>query len=40
MLDPGAFDILLAETISRQMTDHDGHPATAIDTVLRAARRS
>jgi hypothetical protein len=40
MLDPGAFDIQVAGTFSRQMTDRDGHPATAIDTVLRAARRS
>jgi SAM-dependent methyltransferase len=40
MFDPGEFDILVADTISRQMTGRDGHPATAIDTVLRAARRS
>ena len=40
MLDPGAFNILVAGTISRQITDRDGHSATAIDTVLRAARRS
>lgn len=40
MLDPGAFDILVADTVSRQMTDRDGHPATAVDTVLRAARRA
>jgi hypothetical protein len=39
MLDPGAFDILVADTIPRQITDRDGQPATAIDTVLRAARR-
>jgi hypothetical protein len=39
VLDQGAFDILVADTIARQITGHDGQPATAIDTVLRAARR-
>jgi SAM-dependent methyltransferase len=39
MLDPGTFDVLVADTFSRQMTDRDGHPATAIDTVVRATRR-
>ena len=39
-LDPGAFDIVVADVITRQMTDRDGQPATAVDTVLRAARRS
>jgi SAM-dependent methyltransferase len=38
-LDPDAFDILLADVITRQATDRDGRPATATDTVLRAARR-
>lgn len=38
-LDPSTFDILIADTVPRQMTDRDGDPATAIDTVLRAARR-
>ena len=39
-LDPAAFEILVADVISRQMTDRDGQPATAVDTVLRAVRRS
>jgi SAM-dependent methyltransferase len=39
-LDPAAFDILVAEVITRQATGRDGQPATATDTVLRAARRS
>jgi SAM-dependent methyltransferase len=39
-LDPGTFDILVAGTIPRQVTDPDGQPAMAIDTVLRAVRRS
>ena len=38
-LDPSAFEILVADSVPRQMTDRDGQPATAIDTVLRAARR-
>jgi SAM-dependent methyltransferase len=38
-LDPGTFDILVADVITRKATDHDGQPATAADTVLRAARR-
>ena len=39
VLDASMFDILVADAVPRQMTDRDGHPATAIDTVLRAARR-
>jgi SAM-dependent methyltransferase len=39
ILDPGMFDVLVADAVPRQMTDRDGHPATAIDTVLRATRR-
>jgi len=38
--DPGAFDIVVADVITRQTADRDGQPATATDTVLRAARRS
>jgi hypothetical protein len=38
-LDPGAFDILVADVITRPGADHDGQPTTATDTVLRAARR-
>jgi len=38
-LDPDAFDILVADVITRQAAGHDGQPATATDTVLRAARR-
>ena len=39
-LDPGTFDIKVADVITRQATGRDGRPATATDTVLRAARRS
>jgi SAM-dependent methyltransferase len=39
ILDASTFDILVADAVPRQMTDRDGHPATAIDTVLLAARR-
>lgn len=39
VLDPGNFDILVADTITRQVADRDGQLATVIDTVLRAARR-
>jgi hypothetical protein len=38
-LDPAAFDILVADVVSREATDRDGQPPTATDTVLRAARR-
>jgi SAM-dependent methyltransferase len=38
-LEPGAFDILVAEVVTREATDRDGQPATATDTVIRAARR-
>lgn len=39
-LDPGSFDILVADVITRQASDRDAQPATATDTVLRAARRT
>jgi SAM-dependent methyltransferase len=39
VLDPGAFDIAIADVITRQATGRDGQPTTAADTVLRAARR-
>jgi SAM-dependent methyltransferase len=39
ILDASVFDILVADAIPRQMTDRDGHPATAVDTVLLAAKR-
>jgi SAM-dependent methyltransferase len=39
ILDASAFDILVADAVPRQLTDRDGHPATAVDTVLRAARK-
>ena len=38
-LDPGAFDVLLAEAIPREVTDSGGRPVTMMDTVLRAVRR-
>jgi hypothetical protein len=38
-LDPAAFDILVADVVTREATNRDGQPATATDTVLRAARR-
>ncbi|HUA41155.1 MAG TPA: methyltransferase domain-containing protein [Streptosporangiaceae bacterium] len=38
-LDPGAFDVILAEAIPREMTDAAGRPVTLLDTVLRAVRR-
>jgi len=38
-LDPDAFDIVVADVITREATGRDGQPATATDTVLRAARR-
>ena len=39
-LDPGGWDILVADAIPRQVTALDGQPATIKDTVLRAARRT
>jgi 2-polyprenyl-3-methyl-5-hydroxy-6-metoxy-1,4-benzoquinol methylase len=39
MLDPGAWQILVASAIARPATDLDGQPVTVKDTVLRAARR-
>ena len=38
-LDPGSWEIVVADAISRQATDLDGQPVTLKDTVLRAARR-
>jgi SAM-dependent methyltransferase len=39
ILDASMFDVLVADAIARQMTHRDGLTATAIDTVLLAARR-
>ncbi|HEY2075322.1 MAG TPA: methyltransferase domain-containing protein [Streptosporangiaceae bacterium] len=39
-LDSGAFDVLIAEAVTREVTDRDGQPTTATDTVLRAIRRA
>jgi 2-polyprenyl-3-methyl-5-hydroxy-6-metoxy-1,4-benzoquinol methylase len=38
-LDPGAWDIIVADAPGRSVTNLDGQPATVRDTVLRAARR-
>lgn len=38
-LDPGVFDILVADVVTREATDRDGQPTTAADTVIRAVRR-
>jgi 2-polyprenyl-3-methyl-5-hydroxy-6-metoxy-1,4-benzoquinol methylase len=38
-LDPGSWEIIVAEAVSRPATDLDGKPVTLRDTVLRAARR-
>jgi SAM-dependent methyltransferase len=38
-LDPGDWEILVADAIGRPATDLDGHPVTVKDTVLRARRR-
>lgn len=39
VLDPDGWQIVVAEAIERAVTDLDGRPATAKDTVLRAVRR-
>jgi SAM-dependent methyltransferase len=39
VLDQDSWDIVVAEAIGREVTDLDGRPATAKDTVLRAVRR-
>jgi 2-polyprenyl-3-methyl-5-hydroxy-6-metoxy-1,4-benzoquinol methylase len=39
-LDPGSWEIVVADAITRPATDLDGQPVTLTDTVLRAARRS
>jgi SAM-dependent methyltransferase len=38
-LDPGEWEITVADAIGRSATDLDGQPVTVRDTVLRAARR-
>ena len=38
-LDPGSWEIVVADAVSRPATDLDGQPVTLRDTVLRAARR-
>ncbi|MFE3452586.1 class I SAM-dependent methyltransferase [Nonomuraea sp. NPDC059194] len=39
-LDPGRWEIVVAETRTRSATAHDGHQITVRDAVLRACRRS
>jgi SAM-dependent methyltransferase len=39
VLDPDSWEIVVADAIGREVTDLDGRPATAKDTVLRAVRR-
>jgi SAM-dependent methyltransferase len=39
-LDAAAFDILVAGVVTREATDREGQPATAVDTVLKAVRRT
>jgi SAM-dependent methyltransferase len=38
-LDPGQWEVRVAEAAGRSAIDHDGQPVTVKDTVLRAARR-
>jgi hypothetical protein len=38
-LDPGLWEVRVAEASGRPAIDHDGQPVTFQDTVLRAARR-
>jgi len=38
-LEPGQWEVRVAEESGRSATDHDGQPVTVRDTVLRAARR-
>ena len=38
-LDPGSWEVVVAEAPGRSATDLDGRPVTVRDTVLRAARR-
>jgi hypothetical protein len=38
-LDPGFWEVVVAEAPGRSATDLDGRPVTVRDTVLRAARR-
>jgi SAM-dependent methyltransferase len=38
-LDPGTFEVILAEAIPREVADSGGRPVTLTDTVLRAVRR-
>jgi SAM-dependent methyltransferase len=39
-LDPGQWEVRVADAVGRSATDQDGQPVTVRDTVLRAARRS
>ena len=39
-LDPGSWEVIVADAPGRSATDLDGRPVTVRDTVLRAARRS
>ena len=39
-LDPGGWEVIVADAPGRSATDLDGRPVTVRDTVLRAARRS
>jgi hypothetical protein len=38
-LEPGRWEVSVAEASGRSAIDHDGQPVTVRDTVLRAARR-
>jgi len=38
-LDPGSWEVIVADAPGRSATDLDGRPVTVRDTVLRAARR-
>ena len=38
-LDPGRWEVVVADAPGRSATDLDGQPVTVRDTVLRAARR-
>jgi hypothetical protein len=38
-LDPGGWEVIVADAPGRSATDLDGRPVTVRDTVMRAARR-
>jgi hypothetical protein len=38
-LDPGAWDVVVADAPGRSVSNLDGQPVTVRDTVLRAVRR-